>query len=63
MDRPVEPNLVPVPHWDLTVVLDASTKSPFVLRDVVSVELKCLTFKMVFPLLLAWGSDKGKYMH
>ena len=53
-DRPVQPNLIP--PWDLTVVLNALTKSPFEPRDVASVELKFFTFKMVFLLSLASGA-------
>ena len=50
MKRLVERNLSP--HWDLSVVLGALTKPPFEPRNMASVELKFLTFKMVFPLSL-----------
>ena len=57
-DRPVEPNMVP--RWDLTVVLDAFTKSPFEPYDMASVELKFLTFKIVVLLSLASGTRQGE---
>ena len=38
MDKLVEINLILC--WDLTLVLDAFTKSPFDLQDMASVELK-----------------------
>ena len=58
--RLVEPNFVP--HWDLTVVLNAFTKSPFEPRDMASVELKFLTlnFKTVFLVFGLWGPDEVK---
>ena len=49
-----------VPCWDLTVVLDAFTKSPFQPWDMASVELKFLTFKRVFLLSLASGARRGE---
>ena len=58
MDRPVETNLVL--HWDLTVVLNALTKSPFEPRDTASVDLKFLTFTTVFLLFLASGARRGE---
>ena len=57
-DTPLEPNLVPC--WDLTVVLDKFTKSPFEPRDMASVELKFLTFKTVFLLSLACRARRGE---
>ena len=59
-DRPVERNLVL--HWDLAVVLDALTKSPFEFERhyMASVELKLLTLKMVFLLSLATGARRGE---
>ena len=60
-DRLVEINLVPC--WDLAMVLDAFTKSPFEPRDRASIDLKFLTFKMVFLLSLASRAwSEGKYM-
>ena len=52
-DRPVGPDMVP--RWDLIVVLDAFTKSPFKPHNMASLELKFLTFKMVFLLSLGSG--------
>ena len=53
MDRPVERNLAP--HWDLSVVLDPLTKSPFERRD-----MEPLTLKTVFLLSLAIGARRRK---
>ena len=56
-DRPVELNLIP--QWDLLVILDALTKHPFHSKDMSSIQLKHLTYKIVL-LSLALGGRRGE---